>query len=148
MSCIEALYNVFIGLITGCVSGVFVSYIFQKRANLKEAQKNFENEKKELSVFLNHVFDELIVVQQKRDVSRLIWILGTEPYSEMLKQSNIKSVISLMKQIDERIEEIRTFCFCRIDNEPFAQNEINVLTSWANETLQLAVRVNELSYQN
>lgn len=145
MTCGEVFWNIIIGLLTGGISGYIVSRFFELKANKKESQYRFEKEKEELASFLHHVFDELIIVEQRRDVSRLIWILGTEPFCDSLKESDDEKTNYLLKQIEEIIEDIRTFCFCRIDNEPFSNDEIKTIVNWSNKAVQLARRVGDLS---
>lgn len=141
----EIIWSIVIGLLTGCISGFIVSRFFEKSAALKESQQRFEYEKQELAQFLYHVFDELAIIEQKRDVSRLIWILGTKPFCNCLYQSTKEDNKKLLTSIDDQIEEIITFCFCKLDNEPFDFYEEKTIVEWSNEVIRLTGRVKEMS---
>ena len=141
----EIIWGIIIGLATGGISGFIVSRFFERRAATKEVQQRFEFEKQELSQFLHHVFDELAIIEQKRDVSRLIWILGTKPFCNCLYQSTKEDNKKILASIDDQIEEICTFCFCRLDSEPFDPYEEKTIVEWSNKVIQIAGRVKNMS---
>ena len=141
----EIIWSIVIGLLTGCISGFIVSRFFERRAALKESQQRFEFEKQELSQFLYHVFDELVIIEQKRDVSRLIWILGTKPFCNSLYQSTKEDNKILLASIDDQIEEISTFCFCRLDSGPFDSYEEKTIVEWSNKVIQFTGRIKDMS---
>ena len=141
MGITEIIWSVIVGVLTGCASSWIVSLLFEKKASKREVHLRVNQEKQELYQYLLHLFDELIIVQKRRDVSRLIWILGAKPFSDYLTQAGKKEFISLLDEIDKLLDEISTFCFSRIDDEPFEQSERNTLTVWANTVISLSEKV-------
>ena len=98
------LSNIIVGIITGVISSFIVSIIFYYKSKKSE----FEKQKYELSVFLNHIFDELTLAEDSLDLSKTIWLLACRVYdSELQKLKNQE----LLEEIDMFIEEVYEFCF-------------------------------------
>ncbi len=140
----EVIWSIVIGLLTGGVSGALVSFFFERRAAEKEKQLRIAYEKQELYQYLLHVFDELVIIQNKRDVSRLIWILGAKPFSSTLLNTTEKEISSLLEESEKVLDEISTFCFSRIDDVPFSNFEKDTITEWENAVIKLAGGVEDL----
>ena len=99
-----------VGLLTGCISSWLVSKKFEEKAARLNQERQFEEEKQQLHSFLNHVSDDLKLLEQSTDMGHLVWTIGCRPFCNNLV--NLKdSDSNLLNQIDRIIEEIHNFCF-------------------------------------
>ena len=148
MDIISFLVSILVGLITGFISSWYVSERFEQKA-AKEAQKTrFEDDKQQLKNFILHVFDELVLIEQGHETSRLVWIIGGKPFCNSLYEARdrLKETDAVvLEQIDDTVEEIREFCFIREVSQALSENEESQIIQWTNALPVLARKVQFIS---
>jgi hypothetical protein len=73
------LFDILIALATGLISSAIVSYIYKKKIDKRDYDRQFEDDKQNLCTFIKHILDELMLFERKPDKSRLLWLLASEP---------------------------------------------------------------------
>lgn len=132
------LSNIIVGIITGLISSFIVSVIF----DYKSKKSEFEKQKYELSIFLNHIFDELTLAEDSLDLSKTIWLLACRVYDSELQKSKNQE---LLKEIDMFIEEVYEFCF-GYHGISFNTEEKNMLISFEKRAIKYSEDVLKMKF--